>query len=155
MKKDYYILIMQALEGTLSNEETQEFERLLENNPEVRTAYQNVQRISEGLQRTAADSFAPSFADRVMQGLAPQQAERFASLGDMLASLFARFAPVALGLVVILGVYNVTTSSVEDQSPIEAALGLPEVSVNSAWESALASFDSYADGNDVNNAPIE
>lgn len=139
-------LMMRALEGTLSGDEAREFEQMLEKDPGLRTRYEGLRRLEQTMQASAADAFGPGFADRVMERLGTQRtAERFPVLGDMLASLFARVAPVALGLAVIVGAYNVTTSTAEDQSTLEAALGLPDVSVGSAWESALASYETYPD----------
>lgn len=143
--KTHSTLMMRALEENLSGDEAREFEHMLENNPELRTRYEKLRHLGQTMQASAADSFGPGFADRVMEQLGAQRAERFPAVGDMLASLFARVAPVALGLAAIVGAYNVTTSTAEDQSAIEAALGLPDVSVSSAWESALASYETYPD----------
>ena len=141
MKRKNHILMMRALENTLSTEEGREFERLLEADPEVRAQFEQLKRLGSRLQTTATDSFGPGFADRVMERIGERGVERFASLGDMLGPLFMRITPAALALTAILGVYNVTTSSVDGQSAIEAALGLPEVSVSLAWESTLTSFE--------------
>lgn len=135
------ILLLQALEGTLNPQESAAFAERRRTEPALQEEYDRMRRLDVVVADAASTSFGPSFADRVMQRMTDRARERADLFGDLLSTWFARIAPVAAGLAVVLGVYNVAFLQNEDQSAIEAALGLPSVTVASAYDSQLTPFD--------------
>lgn len=136
-------LMMRALSGDvheLSADEQKELQALVDADPEAREELRRARRLAGAVSLSTRRSFGPSFADRVVERLAQKVESRFASFSDMLAPLFYRVAGAALALTLAIGVYNVVAASGPDQTPIEAALGLPSVTVESAYESALGSL---------------
>jgi len=136
-------VIIRALGGNLTESQEKEFRTRYEADAEFRASCDRMRRVGEMVAEAAPTSFGPSFADRVVERMADRVGKRTATLSDMLAPLFARIAPVAVGLAIVLGVYNVVTLKGADQSPIEAALGLPTVTVASAYESQLTPLMTY------------
>lgn len=131
---------MRAVSNELSAGELNEFHRLLENDPAARQEYRRMKRLAGAVGTSARRSFGPGFSDRVMERLGRKSERRQYSFADLLAPMFYRVAGAALAIAVTIGVYNVTLSSGADQSPIEAALGLPSTTVESAYDAALRSL---------------
>lgn len=134
-------LMMRALENdALSADEHNELRALVAADPAAREEMMELHALAAAARAAARHSFGPGFADRVLERLARRVESRFPSFADMLAPLFYRVAGGALFLALAIGGYNVVASSGPDQTPIEAALGLPSVTVESAYESAFGSL---------------
>ncbi|HEX3928927.1 MAG TPA: hypothetical protein VHW65_13100 [Gemmatimonadales bacterium] len=94
------------------------------------------------LQQRLADlrvtAFAPGFADRVMRRM---RIEPLPSLGAVLQRYFAILAPVAVAAILLIAVRNVRAANTTDSTIVAAALGLPPVTLASAYV-----FDAATDG---------
>ena len=96
-------------------------------------------RLGALLRASRADAFDPGFADRVMRRLASEGAAAGAdAMADLLAHWFARLAPLAAAAAVLLAVANVARAGDERRTLVDAALGLPAVTLEGAYASALA-----------------
>lgn len=88
--------------------------------------------IADMLRAESRTQFGPGFADRVMRRIAEQRQPVFA---DVLASMFGRIAAAALILILLVGATTVwrARTSQPGRSPLDVALGLPEVSLEAAY----------------------
>jgi hypothetical protein len=86
---------------------------------------------------TTAIDFDAGFADRVMQRIARGDAEALAPPSLVLASglqrTFWRVAPLAVAAALVLSILNISHQSTSNQPLLERALGLPAVSLASAY----------------------
>lgn len=89
-------------------------------------------RIEEMLRAGRATAFAPGFAWRVMRRLRAEAADPRAMLAAGLQRYFARLAPVAALAAGVLVILNVRAAGA-GQSAVDAALGLPGVTVEQAY----------------------
>ena len=80
--------------------------------------------------RTAAGpaAFTPGFADRVMARRAARR-----SSPDALQYVFVRLAPLAAAAVLVMSTINFMSASGPGQPVIDRVLGLPTVSLTSAY----------------------
>lgn len=90
-------------------------------------------KIGDLVSTAGQDSFAPFFADRVMQRLRAERTAKAATLAESLAWLFYRTAPAALMLAVILFTYSVVNRTDNSQTLFESALGLPALTIEAAY----------------------
>lgn len=132
-------LIDRALGNELSESERQEVEAAIAGNPETREEFERMQRVTSLARGAARRSFAPGFADRVMERPFTRAARETSSIADLLLPLFARVAPVAVAAAIGFALYNFSISRDSDQSVFEAAFGLPPVSTEAAYDIALGS----------------
>ena len=142
MSEQNHILLLRALSNELSESEEQEFQKKLEGDGDLRAEYERLTLLSGMITASAHNAFGPSFADRVVEKLGSSSGTERFTIGDVLGSLFARLAPIALGITIALGAYNITTSHA-DQSTLEAALGLQPVTVEAGYDAALNDIMSY------------
>lgn len=136
-------LMVRSLTGganELSADEQKELQALLSADENAREEFLNMNELVSVVSTSARRSFGPNFADRVVEQLARRVESRFPSFADLLAPLFYRVAGAGLALTLAIGAYNVVVVSGTDQTPLEAALGLPSVTVEAAYESALGSL---------------
>ena len=136
MNERDHILLLRGLSDELSPDEKPDFEALIANNPEAKAEYQRLEELNHMLSTSAYDSFGPSFADRVMERVGRGEQYVRTTLADALASIFARVAPLGAAAAIILGVYNFVTFDA-GQSPLEAAMGLQPVTVQTAYDAAF------------------
>lgn len=127
--------MLRYLEGTLPEKESQELERRLDSEPDLKAEFRQLQSLQGLLQTSRADSFAPYFSDRVMKKLQPQAKGQTAeSFYDSLSWIFKRAAfacmigAVALGTVNVLDYQGLGLAS----SVVEALFGLPSASITDA-----------------------
>ncbi|HEX6747290.1 MAG TPA: hypothetical protein VF092_08310 [Longimicrobium sp.] len=78
------------------------------------------------------DAFAPGFAHRVMRRVRDEQAAPGAAFAAALQRQFLRLAPLAAAAVVALAAWNLREADAR-QSPVDAALGLPAVTIEAAY----------------------
>jgi hypothetical protein len=78
-----------------------------------------------------AEAFAPGFAHRVMRRVRDEQAPG-AMFTAVLQRQFLRLAPLAAAAVLVLAGWNLRASDA-GQTPVEAALGLPAVTLDAVW----------------------
>ena len=89
-------------------------------------------RVEQLLRAERATAFAPGFAWRVMHRLRAETADPRAALAAGLQRYFLRLAPVAALAAAALVVVNVRAAGA-GESAVDAALGLPGVTVEQAY----------------------
>ncbi|MCK4573398.1 MAG: hypothetical protein KAU36_03460, partial [candidate division Zixibacteria bacterium] len=108
-------------------------EQALTESDALRAEKEQLEQMRGKIGSAAADSFGPSFTDRVMAGIdaidpAESEEEQFAT---SLISLFRPVAAVAAAAVIVLAVWNIkTTGSIS----LESAFALEQESVEVIWQ---------------------
>lgn len=137
-------LLLRYLDGDLPPGERDRVERLLEKDAEARTRLNRLR----SLQHTLASvdrSFGEGFADRVLSRLPDAEttpADRpeprpEPALYDALQDVFLRVALVTTLLIGAIGGYNIAVFDDDTVTPVEAALGLPDATLQAAAHDAL------------------
>jgi hypothetical protein len=85
-------------------------------------------RWQRALQGNRASAFEPGFADRVMARVRAESEP--AGLGAVLQRQFLRLAPAAFALLLMFSMRNLLSS---DRRDLNAALGLPTVTLEAAY----------------------
>ncbi|WP_457653366.1 anti-sigma factor family protein [Rhodocaloribacter sp.] len=141
MKHEDTEQMLRRLEGRMTPEEARRWERRVAASPELRARADEWRALQSLLRTTVRESseeaLRPFFADRLMRRLRPPAAARAEAFA---ASLTAFFRPVALAGLLIIAMlvgYNVSSYAYEaEPSPTEAVLGLPPVTLATAFDSA-------------------
>ncbi len=145
--------LLRLLDGTLPPGEETRLRDDLARSPELRAELDELKALRGLLQTTVRASseqaLKPFFADRLMRRMAPAPQRLAATTPDeeFFGSLLRLFRPVAVaGLLLILGfaTYNVTLSDEyeAEASTTEAVLGLPPVSLATAYDLDLSTTSS-------------
>ena len=134
MKAEHRELLLRATLNELSPEEATRVQELLTRDPDARSELERLGRLDQIMKQAPRPSFAPFFANRVMQRIRSERsAQQTASLAESLAWLFYRAAPAAVAVAAALFAFNVFSGRQESQSPLDAALGLPVVTLEAAY----------------------
>lgn len=134
--------LLALLDGTLAPADAEALRRRLDAEPNLRAELEALRGL-RGLLRTTVRADAevatrPFLADRVMRRLAAP-VRRLSPEEELLGGLLRLFRPVAVAgllLILALAAYNVTlaTGYVAAPSTAEAVLGLPPVSLTTAYD---------------------
>ena len=131
--------------GEMTADEKRAMEQQLADDPVLRASLDQLNSLQGLLVSTRETSFGPSFSDRVMERIGREEREGSQAegnlFGDLLLSIFARLAPVAVVVALLLGVYNVTTAE-DGLSPIEATFGLEPVDIAGLYDVMLDDVES-------------
>lgn len=113
-----------------------EVEARLARDDAFRTRLERLRATHRFVQTNATTAFDAGFAGRVMDRVRAERADE-APLYDALHGLFLRVALACVLLIVALGSYNAVqyADASRTVSVVEAALGLPDASVQTALES--------------------
>jgi hypothetical protein len=136
MDENLKILLYRSFEEQLNQEEYNKLEDGLENSFELREEKEKIIRIRRILQTDKIDTFKPFFADRVMNKL--EAAGKDLEEDSLFESLFFLFKPVAIAataLIIVIACYNIVSTG---QFSLEGAMGIPEVTVDDAYEITVA-----------------
>jgi anti-sigma factor RsiW len=127
--------LLRYLKGDLSPEARAEVDVRLRRDDGFRATYDRLRAVRDTVQDTSA-SFAAGFSERVMDRVRPQQGDALAALYEPIRGAFLRLALAALLLIGGLGTYNAMQYQETGAagSPVEAALGLPEVTYGTALQ---------------------
>ena len=128
-------LLLRYLEDDLPPDAREEVEARLRSDEAFRTKHERLQAVRDTVTE-ASPSFASGFSERVMDRIRQQREDAFSSLYEPIRGLFLRLALASLLLIGGLGTYNALhyqDTGLTD-SPVEAALGLPEVTYQAALE---------------------
>jgi len=130
MKGEREFLLQRALDGVLTAEEKRRLAILLEESPALRLELERARQLRALIKECTENSFGPFFSSRVMSRIRSSDAED--SFAQALAWLFRRVAVAAIVLIVALTAYNISSQQAlgNHRSPLEAALGLPPVTVS-------------------------
>jgi anti-sigma factor RsiW len=127
--------LLRYLEGDLSPEARDAVEVRLRRDDGFRATYDRLRAVRDTVQDTPA-SFAAGFSGRVMDRVRQQQEDALAALYEPIRGIFLRLALASLLLIGGLGTYNAMQYQETGAagSPVEAALGLPEVTYGTALQ---------------------
>jgi hypothetical protein len=89
-------------------------------------------RLEAMLRDARRDEFAPGFAYRVMRRVRDEGMAPGAAFAAAMQRQFLRLVPLAAAALVALGAWNLRAADAR-QSPVEAALGLPAVTLDAAY----------------------
>jgi hypothetical protein len=89
-------------------------------------------RVEAMLRDARQDAFAPGFAYRVMRRVRDERQAPGAAFAAAMQRQFLRLAPLAAAALVALAGWNLRSADAR-QTPVEAALGLPAVTLDAAW----------------------
>jgi anti-sigma factor RsiW len=130
MNGEREFLLQRALDGVLTAEEEQRLAILLEEFPALRLELERARQLRALVKESREDSFGPFFGSRVMSRIRSSAGKE--SFTQALAWLFRRVAVAAVVLIVALTAYNISIQQAlgNHRSPLEAALGLPPVTVS-------------------------
>jgi len=142
-------LLLRYLTGECTDRERRQIRQRLEAEPELQQQWHRLLALHETLDAQVSESFADGFSDRVLVQLR-SASDAMRSAGDaaradaertyqVLRGLFLRVAFAALLLVASLGAYNAAQyrEAGLETSVVEAALGLPEPTMESMIEAHL------------------
>jgi len=105
----------------------------LRNDVELRSTLERLELVTAALEASAAASFAPFFAARVVARIRRSgSAARVDEMHEALRWMFARVAVACLVLVVGIGVYSAAIGGGYGGSMLDAMLGLPEATLETA-----------------------
>ncbi len=128
--------LLRYLEGSLSSHEQEQLSAQLEESGELQEELRALSALYQTVGSSTERTFAPGFSRRVMQRV-PSPSGARDSTGNFYEALhwaFLRVAVIAVLLTTGIGAYNAGTYLQMDasQSLVEAIMGLPEVSMESA-----------------------
>lgn len=139
MKSKDRKLLIRALEEDLGASERRQLERLLEASAQARRQLDALERLQETIESASMlelSSFSPGFSDRVMRRVAAARSRRATARGgfaDQLAVAFYRIAAAGVVVAAGLGAFGlISKPETSQQTPVEAVLGLPSYSLESA-----------------------
>lgn len=133
-------LLLRYLGGDLSPSERDRMEQILDRDAEARARLDRLRSLRNTL-ATVDRSFDDGFADRVLSRL-PDAETAFSArpepaLYDVLQDVFFRVALVTVLLIGAIGGYNIAVFDDDTTTPVEAALGLPDATLQAAAYDAL------------------
>jgi len=134
MKKKILELLYLSFDGRLSDEERRLLEDELARSPRLREEKKRIETLRGAIERGAARSFRPFFAERVMHAIAAARPaknglERFAV---SLQLAFRRVALVGATAILLLTIFNIVRTG--DLS-VAGALGMPQETLVEVLES--------------------
>jgi anti-sigma factor RsiW len=133
---DDRVRLLRYLEGDLPPDTRADVESRLESDPEFRRTHDRLVATQRFVQANAEATFAPGFTGRVMDRVRMTRASE-ASLFDALYPQFLRVALACVLLIAAVGSYNAAryNEASNSLSIVEAAFGLPDVTVQDALNS--------------------
>ncbi len=139
MKEEILELLGRSFDSSLSDAEQQQLDEALAESAELRAEKSRLETLRNAVSSSAATSFDPFFADRVMQRLREEQAEgsEESLIADSLIVLFRRVAAVAAVLTLCVMSYNLFSS---EHMSLAAAMGIPQESISDVLESPFESL---------------
>jgi anti-sigma factor RsiW len=133
-------LLLRHLTGDLPPEKSDRVERLLKENDEARARLDQLRALQSTLASVDC-SFDDGFADRVLSRLPDGETVPSGrlepALYDVLQDVFLRVALVTALLIGAIGGYNIAAFDDDTTTPVEAALGLPDATLQAAAHDAL------------------
>lgn len=135
MLDDDLRLLTRAATEELEGAENERLKALLESSTDARRALVDLRVAADILAEARFGSFAPGFAAGVMARVArARDSAGAAQLADSLVAVFYRVAVAGVMLAVALGTLNVTRASDLSGSAFDAALAIPTVTFESAYQ---------------------
>jgi anti-sigma factor RsiW len=132
-------LLYRSLDGVLTPDEQASLNEALAASEELRAEKRRLHAMRQAVAQSAADTFRPFFAARVMQRIArsaePKQASESFFRG--LVYTFRRVALAGAMIIAAFIIYNITAS---DEISFTTVLGAPEISIEEVFEPPLNSI---------------
>jgi hypothetical protein len=136
MDKKNKVLLYKSFDSELNQDEKIILNKALSESEELRNEKEMIISIRKNVEKSKTTSFNPNFADQIMEkiqpSILPDESDRF------FESLSVVFRPIAIAatiLIIIIAGYNMSTT---DNYSLEGALGVPEVTVNDAYDPSIA-----------------
>ena len=125
--------LLRYLEGDLSSDERAQIEARLADEPDLHRTLERLRTLRSTVQ-DARGSFSSGFSGRVMAQIRDRRDQALATLYEPIRGLFLRLALTVLLLIGGLGTYNAVRYQDigATTSTVEAALGLPDVTYQTA-----------------------
>ena len=136
MKEKDLELLYRSFDAPLTPEEQKRLKNALVGSKALRQEKKRIESIRKSVAHSAAHSFKPFFADRVMQRIEKSRQEQTES-DPFFESLIAVFRPVAMGaavLMIVLLTFNMIKS---DRLSLAGAFAEPEVTLAEAFDPTL------------------
>ena len=145
MLSDDLRLLTRAATEEIHGADADRLKALLETSEEARRALADLRLAADTVAETRFGPFAPGFAEGVMARVARAPGrEGSAQFADSLVAVFYRVAVAGIIVAIGLGILNVTRASDLNRSAFDAALAMPTVSFESAYEmEARALLESF------------
>lgn len=127
--------MLRLLRGELDVASEQRLRDAMERSPDLQSRLDQLRRLDAMMSTSAASSFGPYFADRVMRRIAGTATEAKTAFYETMQWVFLRLAAASVLVVIGLGTYNalqgqgLETSS----STVEAIFGLPADDLDSLY----------------------
>jgi anti-sigma factor RsiW len=128
-------LLLRYLEGDLAPDSREKVEERLRRDDDFRATYDRLRAVRATVEEVPV-SFASGFSDRVMERLRRRRDDGLAALYEPIRRAFLPLALASLLLIGGVGVYNAMRYQETGAagSPVESALGLPEVTYEAALQ---------------------
>lgn len=137
MSKRIRKLLYKSFDHELSQEERRLLDEALAASKELREEKAGIESMRDTVSAAAADSFGPSFPERVMQRIKTEK--RKASQSEMFfESLVRVFRPVAAAAMIVLIAIAAYNMSVNGSVSLTGALGQPDVTLDQVLDPATA-----------------
>ena len=117
--------------GELDPAEEGRLERRLREDEALRARYERLDALATAIAGSAAASFGPFFAARVVARLRSEAIGRTEGMYEALRWTFARLAVACVVAALVIGVYSAVGTSFGG-SIVESVLGLPEATLETA-----------------------
>ncbi len=139
MKNDRKEQLLRLMDDTLTPTEETTLRREIQACPALRAELDELSSLRSLLTETvsadAETALRPFFSERLIRRLRPVEPVAEADLVSLLATLFRPIAVASLIIIVALFTYNIlTVSYAADQSATEKVLGLPPVTLATAYD---------------------
>lgn len=126
-------LLYRSFDDRLTAEELQRFEKALANSPELRDEKVRIATMRKAVSQSAAQSFKPFFAERVMQRLTAEMEQKSETMEDFFNSLLWSFRRVALpGAIAVLLLFANNLLRADDLS-LDSLLAMPQLTIEDTW----------------------
>lgn len=127
-------LLYRSFDDDLSPEEKNQLKDALEKSAELRTEKEKLSHLRKEISGTTEKSFAPFFADRVMNRIYAEKEMKSYSMDDFFNSLawsFKRIALAASFAVILILAINLFK---EENISLDSLLAMPQITVKETWE---------------------
>jgi len=135
MNKELMDLLYRSFDASLGQDEQARLEEALASDPGLRKEKESLERIRSGIVGSAAKSFNPGFAGRVMAGIHQENKETSERLFESIHLLFRPLAIAASIVIIAMASFNMYKSQ---SISWESVLVVPEVSIEDAYDPVIA-----------------
>ncbi|MBT8401613.1 MAG: hypothetical protein KJO98_14140 [Rhodothermia bacterium] len=127
--------MLRLLRGELDPVSEERAQDAIRRSPDLQSELDQLSRLNAMMSSSAASSFGPYFADRVMKRIAGRATDAKAVLYETMQWVFLRLAAASVLVVIGLGTYNALQGQdlETSASTVEAIFGLPADDLESLY----------------------